>query len=445
MVELLQSQGNRYKVSNILNYNNNISNLAGQQHFNNGIENKKILQTNNDQRITTTTAPKNKPNKVNKSGFVVYEEANFYISSRYHILKMLGKGSYGIVCSALDLTNRDNPVPIAIKKVTNIFTKDILLKRAVRELKLMRFFKGHKNIVNLYELDIVYCIPYDGLYCFQELADYDLARVIHSSAQFSEFHIKNFLYQILCGVKYIHSADVIHRDLKPGNILINHQGNLKICDFGLARGISPKFMKSKPNSITNYVATRWYRAPELILSRKKYSKAIDMWAVGCIFAELYARRALFMGSDIIHQATEILKVLGTPNRKIISSYGTSIAMELLNPPNPQYRPIPWNEILPYASNLALDLLGKLLCWDVLERYDVTQSIEHPFLIDIRDALDEPVCLAPFDFSFENTAITLNDYKILIHEEVESFKIERFGNSYKEQLHKGGNLVSSNQQ
>jgi mitogen-activated protein kinase len=359
-----------------------------------------------------------------KPGYTVYEKANFYIDQRYHIQKMLGKGSYGIVCSAVDMMNEDNPVPLAIKKVSNIFTKEVLLKRAVRELKLMKFFKGHKNIVNLLDLDIIYTIPYDGLYCFQELADYDLARVIHSSVQFTEFHIQSFIYQILCGLKYIHSADVIHRDLKPGNILVTIQGTLKICDFGLARGVSPKYMKSRPYSITNYVATRWYRAPELLLSRRNYSKAVDLWAVGCILGELYGRRPLFMGNDQIHQSTEILKVLGTPPREIILKYGTSAAWDLFSPPNPQYRRTPWQDVYPFASEAAQDLLSRLLCWDTSRRLTVNDAISHRYLRSVRDSDEEPVTNDVFDFHFESIARSLNDYKILVHEEVELFKIDR---------------------
>lgn len=276
-------------------------------------------------------------------------------------------------------------------------------------------------------MDIVYCTPYDGLYCFQELADYDLARVIHSSVQFSEYHIQSFLYQILCGLKYIHSADVIHRDLKPGNILVTIQGVLKICDFGLARGISSKFLKPKPNAITNYVATRWYRAPELLLSRRNYSKSVDMWAVGCIFAELYGRRPLFIGNDQIHQASEIIKILGTPPRDVVLRYGTSIAWDLFSPPNPQFKSVPWQEVFPYASESAHHLLSKLLCWETTLRYNVNEALAHEFLESVRDPHDEPVSNEPFDFNFESSANSLNDYKILIHEEVENYKIERLGN------------------
>lgn len=364
--------------------------------------------------------------KNSKPGYVISDKGDFYVNSRYQIQNVLGKGSYGVVCSAVDTKTPAKEVPLAIKKVSRIFEKEVLLKRAVRELKLMRFFKGHRNIINLIDLDIVYSAPYDGLYCFQELASYDLSKVIHSSTQFSEFHIQSFLYQILCGLKYIHSADVVHRDLKPGNILVTMQGTLKICDFGLARGISPKFMGSKSQAITNYVATRWYRAPELLLSRRNYSKLVDLWSVGCILGELYGRKPLFMGNDQIHQSTEILKVLGTPSREIILRYGSSAAWNLFSPPSPQFQPMAWSDVYPFASENAHDLMSKLICWDSNERYNVHELISHRFLRMVRDPSDEPITPQVFDFQFENTAKTFNDYKILIHEEVELFKQARLG-------------------
>lgn len=356
---------------------------------------------------------------------VVYEKASFLIDSRYKVLQVLGKGSYGTVCSAIDLKTKDKS-SLAIKKVCNIFNKEVLLKRAIRELKLMEFFKGHKNIIGLVDLDIVYMKPYDGLYCFQELIDYDLAKVIHSSVQFSEFHIKSFFYQICCGVKYIHSADVIHRDLKPGNILVTSQGCLKICDFGLARGINEKYMNRnhRSSNITNYVATRWYRAPDLILTRKPYGKAVDIWAVGCILAELYGRKPIFIGDDQMQQINEICKVIGTPSKEIIFGYGSTIAWEIFSDPKPRYQKKNWGDIYPHSNAKAQDLLDGMICWDVAKRFDIDKILRHPYLEDIRNKDDEVEMDQTFDFSFEWKVRNLNDMKLLLREEVENFRAKK---------------------
>lgn len=120
---------------------------------------------------------------------------------------------------------------------------------------------------------------YAGVYCYQELMDWDLNDVLVSRMELLEFHIQHLVYQILKGLMYTHSANIIHRDLKPGNILINRLGTIKIADFGLARGITSAPAASSP--ITNHVATRYYRAPELLFLETKYGKEVDMWAVGC--------------------------------------------------------------------------------------------------------------------------------------------------------------------
>lgn len=353
---------------------------------------------------------------------VVYEKANFYVDSKYQITSILGKGSYGIVCSAINTRIKGKP-SVAIKKVSNIFTKEVLLKRAIRELKLMAYFKGHKNIINLLDLDLVYIRPYDGLYCFQELVEYDLSKVIHSSVQFSEFHIQCFMYQILCGVKYIHSADVIHRDLKPGNILVTSQGVLKICDFGLARGINQKFMHYhySAQDITHYVATRWYRAPELILSRRKYGKPVDMWAVGCILGELYGRRPMFIGDNQLHQVTEICKVIGTPSRKVLLSYESSAAFDFFSSSKPSFLAKDWSELFPQACDDAINLISELVCWDSSKRLTVERALASPFFNKIRNVDDEPVMDKPFDFSFEWKIDSIEDMKTLLEDEVQKFR------------------------
>lgn len=362
----------------------------------------------------------------------IFAKERISIPGYYEIIQFLGKGAYGTVCS-VKFKGQTPPAKIAVKKISNIFNKEILLKRAIRELKFMNFFKGHKNIVNLIDLEIVSSSPYDGLYCYQELIDYDLAKVIHSSVQLSEFHIKYFLYQILCGLKYIHSADVIHRDLKPGNILCTLNGCLKICDFGLARGIHTEFFQCQTTNsavqphITNYVATRWYRAPELLLSNQPYDKAIDIWAVGCILAEFYARKPVFMGRDSMHQVFEIIKVLGTPEKDLLIKFGTIKAWNLgKNSNNPVYKKIPWSNMFPFASDEAIDLIESLLHWDSTHRLNVEQAISHPFLTDVRKPDDEPVCLqGPFDFTYESGLSSMSKLRDYLIKEVDDFKTELF--------------------
>lgn len=367
-----------------------------------------------------------KTDQKHKRAHNTYEKANFYVDRRYKIEAILGKGAYGTVCSAID-TKAADPTRqrrVAIKKVSNIFTKEVLLKRAVRELQLMRHFKGHRNIISLVDLDLVYSRPYDGLYCFQELVEYDLVRVIHLGLHFSLFHIQSFLYQILSGVKYMHSAEVIHRDLKPGNILCTAEGTLKICDFGMARGLTPKHMRHLTTTITNYVATRWYRAPELMLCRRSYGKAVDLWAVGCVFGEFYGRKPLFVGNDQIHQITEIVKVLGTPSEDVIMKLGSRMAWEFFSAPSKRYPRIAWKKMFPYISEEASELLSGLLNWDSRKRFTVEQALDHPFLAGVRDVHNEPVCDSPFDFGFENTATSLSDLMNLLKSEVDAFKLER---------------------
>ncbi|KAG0653759.1 mitogen-activated protein kinase smk1 [Monosporozyma unispora] len=365
-----------------------------------------------------------------------YTDIKFSVPQRYEIIKVLGKGSYGIVCSIRDNHSTNSQFIMAIKKITNIFNKEILLKRAIRELKFMFYFQGHQNIVNFINVEIIFNRPYDGLYCYQELIDYDLAKVIHSDVIFTEFHIQWFTYQILCGVKYIHSANVIHRDLKPGNILCTVYGTLKICDFGLARGIAvtsnKKNIFNKSNTIphiTNYVATRWYRAPELILSNNSYDGAIDIWAIGCILAEFYHRRPIFMGKDSMHQIYEIIKYLGSPPDYLLKQFGSIRSWNMLNNqtinPENMVRGQNWKACLSFASSDAIDLLNRLLTWDPAERWTVKQAIEHPFVMSVRHIEDEPDCPhGSFDFDYESELDSMNKLRQYLIDEVIKFRNSR---------------------
>jgi len=216
---------------------------------------------------------------------------SFVVPRKYEYIKVIGQGAYGVVCAAYDrVKNRK----VAIKKVPNAFADLIDAKRIVREIKLLGFF-SHDNIISL--LDVLKPdskTQFEDIYFVNDLMETDLHRVIYSQQELSDDHIQYFMYQLLRGLVYLHSCSVIHRDIKPSNLLLNKNCELKICDFGLARGIDTG---EEGDILTEYVVTRWYRAPEVILNASKYSKAIDIWSVGCVMAELLGRTPLFPGTE----------------------------------------------------------------------------------------------------------------------------------------------------
>lgn len=184
-------------------------------------------------------------------------------------------------------------------------------------------------------MDIVDRHNFDSVYLYIELLEADLHAIIRSGQPLTDAHYQSFIYQVLCGLKYIHSANVLHRDLKPGNLLVNADCELKICDFGLARGYSDN-SEQNAGYMTEYVATRWYRAPEIMLSFQSYTKAsinlcpfttnangiVDLWSVGCILAELLGGRPFFKGRDYVDQLNQILHYLGTPSEETLSRIGS---------------------------------------------------------------------------------------------------------------------------
>uniref|UniRef100_A0A8C3TBU2 Protein kinase domain-containing protein n=1 Tax=Chelydra serpentina TaxID=8475 RepID=A0A8C3TBU2_CHESE len=240
-------------------------------------------------------------------------------------------------------------------------------------------------------------------YVVLDLMESDLHQIIHSSQPLTLEHVRYFLYQLLRGLKYIHSANVIHRDLKPSNLLINENCELKIGDFGMARGLCTKPDEYK-YFMTEYVATRWYRAPELMLSLHEYTQAIDMWSVGCIFAEMLGRKQLFPGKNYIHQLQLIMTVLGTPSAKVIHAIGADRVRAYIQS-LPSRQPVPWESLYQQADRAALALLAKMLRFDPRERLAVAEALQHPFVAKYHDPDDEPDCVPAFDFDFDKQVLT----------------------------------------
>lgn len=242
----------------------------------------------------------------------------------------------------------------------------------------------------------------------------DLHRIIYSRQSLSIDHIQYFLYQILRGLKYIHSANVLHRDLKPPNLLLNSNCDLKICDFGLSRGVEDE----QKGDLTEYVVTRWYRAPEIMLACQEYTKAIDVWSVGCIFAELLARQPLFPGEDYIAQLRLICDKLGRPSEEDLNFVTSERARRFILslPCNP---PVPIATVFPNfkGETEALDLLVKMLTFHPERRITVEEALEHPFLKSLHNPDDEPSAGFQFHFEHENDDLPRERVQELIWAEI----------------------------
>ncbi|KAI8567107.1 hypothetical protein RHMOL_Rhmol02G0095500 [Rhododendron molle] len=358
----------------------------------------------------------------------------FEVTSKYKPPIMpIGKGAYGIVCSAL---NSETNEQVAIKKIANAFDNRIDAKRTLREIKLLRHM-DHENVNKTSNMRWMEYLAYrnwervvvairdiipppqresfNDVYIAYELMDTDLHQIIRSNQSLSEEHCQYFLYQILRGLKYIHSANVLHRDLKPSNLLLNANCDLKICDFGLAR------VTSETDFMTEYVVTRWYRAPELLLNSSDYTAAIDVWSVGCVFMELMDRKPLFPGRDHVHQLRLLMELIGTPSETEVEFLNEN-AKRYLKQLQP-YRRQSFTEKFPQVNPAAIDLIEKMLTFDPRQRITVEDALAHPYLTSLHDISDEPICMTPFNFDFEQHALSEDQMKELIYREAVAFNPE----------------------
>ncbi|CEH13969.1 mitogen-activated protein kinase [Ceraceosorus bombacis] len=349
-------------------------------------------------------------------------KVRFNVGSRYRVCDVIGEGAYGIVCSAI---HRPSGQKVAIKKIQP-FEHQMFALRTLRELKLLRYFQDcevSENIISI--LDIVKPPSYEQfqeVYLIQELMETDLYRVIRTQ-KLSDDHAQYFTYQILRALKAMHSADVIHRDLKPSNLLLNANCDLKVCDFGLARSIRTADPGGETGFMTEYVATRWYRAPEIMLTFKQYTKAIDVWAVGCILAEMISQRPLFPGRDYHHQLALILDVLGTPSIDDFYSIGSRRSRDYIRA-QPFRKRKDLGKMFPHASAECLDFLTKTLAFDPKKRPTVEECLAHPYLSAYHDPEDEPTCpsLEPEEFWFDmaKSTTTTEDIRKDLWDQINDF-------------------------
>ncbi|GLT31284.1 hypothetical protein SLA2020_060310 [Shorea laevis] len=346
---------------------------------------------------------------LDKEFFTEYGEA-----SQYEILEVIGKGSYGVVASAVDTHTGEK---VAIKKMTNIFEHTSDAIRILREIKLLRLLR-HPDIVQIKHIMLPPCSrEFQDIYVVFELMESDLHEVIKINDDFTPDHHQYFLYQLLRALKYIHSAHVFHRDLKPKNILANSDCKVKICDFGLAR-VS---FTDVPSAIfwTDYVATRWYRAPELCGSfYSKYTPAVDIWSIGCIFAELLTGQPLFSGKNVVEQLELVTDLLGSPSAETISRIRNDKARRFLSGMRKK-EPISFSKKFPNVDPLALRLLEHMLAFDPQDRPSAEEALTDPYFHGLSNVNLEPSMkpISKFEFEFERRKLANGDVRELIYREI----------------------------
>lgn len=286
-------------------------------------------------------------------------------------LNKINEGTYGVVYRAKD---KNTGEIVALKKVKMEKEREGFPLTALREINILLSFH-HPSIVRVKE--VVVGSDLDSIFLSMEYMDHDLRGIIETMKQpFSQSEVKCLMLQLLEGVKCLHDNWILHRDLKSSNLLLNNHGELKICDFGLARQYGSPL---KP--YTSLVVTLWYRAPELLLGAKEYSTAIDMWSVGCIMAELLSKKPLFCGKTELDQLDKIFRILGMPNEDIWPGF---LKLPGAKPKFVKHRynrlreEFPATSFIgsPVLSDAGFRLLNSLLTYDPKQRITASDALKH---------------------------------------------------------------------
>ena len=375
------------------------------------------------------------------------DEIDRHVLRRYDIVQKLGKGAYGIVWRALDKKTKD---VVALKKIFDAFQNSTDAQRTFREVVFLQEMKGHEHVITL--KNVMKADNDRDLYLVFEHMETDLHAAIRANI-LGDVHKQYIMWQTLKALKFMHSANLLHRDMKPSNLLLNSDCLMKVADFGLARSFSPKAKPTEPvggdatgemevmedvldepTAFTDYIATRWYRAPEILLGSSSYSEAVDMWGAGCILGEILAGKPVFAGSSTIQQLELICGLIGKPEWDLaqcqrVSPYTRAMLADLNVESKEAGTAAAWEKAFPNASRDALDLLQQLLKFSPFERISASQALKLAYLHSFHDDFveREAPCGVKVCIPDEERRST-NQYRERLYKEVAEFrKAEGGGN------------------
>jgi mitogen-activated protein kinase 15 len=362
-----------------------------------------------------------------------------------------GRQAYGIVWKAIDKKTRET---VALKKIFDAFQNATDAQRTFREIFFLQKVRwrppcgaccrprfpcahrfaptpppsiqlgDHENIVKL--LNVLKADNDKDIYLVFEFMETDLHAVIRANI-LEDIHKQYIMYQLFKSIKYMHSGQVLHRDIKPSNLLLNSDCLMKLADFGLARSLTSDTDDDANKVLTDYVATRWYRAPEILLGATRYSKAVDMWSLGCILAELLIGKPIFPGSSTMNQLDRIIEVTGKPSRQVLEEIDAPYAATMIDSLPSETKPRKLRDMFPNTSEDALDLLSKLLDFSPVTRYNIDQTLNHPYVAQFHNPDDEPVCDNAIAVTVDDDKkLKINDYRQLLYDDIAAKKKEKRG-------------------
>jgi mitogen-activated protein kinase 15 len=324
-------------------------------------------------------------------------EIDHHVERKFLVERHIGGGAYGVVWRAID---RKSKATVALKKVFDAFGNPQDAQRTYREVMLLQRL-SHPNIIRLHS--VMKARNGADLYLAFELMETDLHAAVRSGV-LQPIHKQFVTYQIVRCVRYLHSRGVLHRDLKPANILLNSDCVAKLADFGLARCVEKlaKVLEHRP-ILTDYIATRWYRAPEVVMSTSQYTFAIDMWAVGCIVGELLCGKPLFRGTSTLHQLSLISAGVGPVTPQELGSLGCEHAEALMANAGVDEEAKSVRVLLAGHPPDAVALVVQLLQFDPSKRLTASQALRMPYLAPFTSSAETGE-----ELPYDGLAIPLSD-------------------------------------